>query len=155
MRKRRTREHIIADLSVNHVERFVLRCGYVVEPFFRDYGYDLGLYTFDENGEREPGLIFFQLKATDTLQTRQSDGAIVQVIDLRDMELWCREDVPVILVVYDASNDRAYWLHIQATYALSALPQNQATISLALPNTNVVNEEAIRRVRELKVSELN
>ncbi len=27
-RKRRTREHVIADLSVNHVERFILQCGW-------------------------------------------------------------------------------------------------------------------------------
>ena len=30
-RKRRTREHIITDLSVHHVEGHVLRCGWVVE----------------------------------------------------------------------------------------------------------------------------
>lgn len=30
MRKRRTREHVIADLSVNHVERLVLLCGWTV-----------------------------------------------------------------------------------------------------------------------------
>jgi hypothetical protein len=30
-RKRRTREHVIADLSVNHVERFALLCGFVSE----------------------------------------------------------------------------------------------------------------------------
>jgi hypothetical protein len=38
MRKRRTREHVIADLSVNHVERMVLRCGWTVERVRRDYG---------------------------------------------------------------------------------------------------------------------
>ena len=31
MLKRRTREHVIADLSVNHVERLVLRSGWTVE----------------------------------------------------------------------------------------------------------------------------
>ena len=38
MRKRRTREHIIADLSVNHMERFALRCGFVLNRFYFDYG---------------------------------------------------------------------------------------------------------------------
>ena len=33
--------HIIADLSVNHVERFVLRCGYTLERTVHDYGVDL------------------------------------------------------------------------------------------------------------------
>jgi hypothetical protein len=30
-KKRRTREHVIADLSANHVERHALLCGYSVE----------------------------------------------------------------------------------------------------------------------------
>jgi hypothetical protein len=40
-RKRRTREHIIADLSVNHVERLILRCGWVARRMNPDYGIDL------------------------------------------------------------------------------------------------------------------
>ena len=39
-RKRRTREHVIADLSVNHLERVVLRAGHTVERFRHDYGFD-------------------------------------------------------------------------------------------------------------------
>jgi len=37
-RKRRTREHVIADLSANHVERHVLRSGHTVERLVHDYG---------------------------------------------------------------------------------------------------------------------
>jgi hypothetical protein len=40
-RKRRTREHVIADLSVNHVERQALLCGFSVERIRVDYGIDL------------------------------------------------------------------------------------------------------------------
>jgi hypothetical protein len=39
--KRRTREHIIADLSVHHVEGPILRVGFTVERFIQDYGLDL------------------------------------------------------------------------------------------------------------------
>lgn len=34
MRKRRTREHVIADISLNHLEHFVLRAGHVVHRVF-------------------------------------------------------------------------------------------------------------------------
>ena len=54
-RKRRTREHIIADLAVNHVERQALLCGFTVERNRYDYGIDLEITPFDENGEIEPG----------------------------------------------------------------------------------------------------
>lgn len=70
-RKRRTREHIIADLSVNHVERQVLLCGYTVERHRHDYGLDLLMSTYDHNGEVENGEVRLQLKATDHLNRVQ------------------------------------------------------------------------------------
>ena len=53
LRKRRTREHVIADLSVNHVERHILKCGCVVKRPTPDYGIDLELITFNKRGEIE------------------------------------------------------------------------------------------------------
>jgi hypothetical protein len=67
-RKRRTREHIIADLSVNHVERFILQCGWTAQRISPDYGIDLIMETFDTRGRIENGAVKFQLKATDSLQ---------------------------------------------------------------------------------------
>lgn len=43
-RTRRTREHIIADLSMNHVERLIFRCGYSAERIEHDYGTDLVIF---------------------------------------------------------------------------------------------------------------
>jgi hypothetical protein len=37
-RKRRTRQHVIADLSVHHVEGFVLAEGHTAQRVERDYG---------------------------------------------------------------------------------------------------------------------
>jgi len=56
-RKRRTREHVIADLSINHVERFALEAGFTVQRNEHDYGHDLEITTFNEQGELEHGLI--------------------------------------------------------------------------------------------------
>jgi hypothetical protein len=63
--KQRTREHVIAALSVNFVERLVLKCGYVVQRPAPDYGYDLRLETFDELGNLEAEHVPLQLKATE------------------------------------------------------------------------------------------
>jgi hypothetical protein len=46
-RKTRTREHVIADLSINHVERQLLLCGCSVERVYHDYGYDLTMTSFN------------------------------------------------------------------------------------------------------------
>lgn len=55
-KKRRTREHVIADLSANHVERHALLCGYSVERCLHDYGIDLVITTYDTQGNVENGV---------------------------------------------------------------------------------------------------
>jgi hypothetical protein len=115
--KRRTREHVIADLSVNHVERHVLLCGHIVERRTRDYGIDLMMQTFDASGEVEPGLVLLQLKATDHLKVVSAGRLIAERLERRDLLAWLKEPMPVILVVYDAQADKAYWLHIQGGFA--------------------------------------
>ncbi len=59
-RKRRTRQHVIADLAVHHVEGFILEDGHTAEWTYHDYGYDLVMRTFDENGYAEPDEVYFR-----------------------------------------------------------------------------------------------
>ena len=84
-RKRRTREHVIADLSVHHVEGHVLRCGWVVEPLRPDYGIDLQMITFDRSGEVQEGPVLMQVKATDRLRPRPEATLFSFRIDRRDL----------------------------------------------------------------------
>ena len=79
--KRRTREHVIADLSVNHVEHQVLLCGWTAERRIHDYGLDLTVWTYDADGFIEAGEIYVQLKATDHLKLVASGAMIAQRLD--------------------------------------------------------------------------
>lgn len=85
-RKCRTRQHVIADLSVHHVERFILEEGHTAQRLGSDYSYDLLLRTFDQDGYAEPGVLFLQLKATESLQVMGAD--CVFDVDIRDYHLW-------------------------------------------------------------------
>jgi len=67
-----------------------------------DYGIDLALYTYNEEGEIENGAIYVQLKATDTLQTLRDQQTVVLDLERADLEYWLVEPMPVILVLYDA-----------------------------------------------------
>src|ERR1700730_16142746 len=107
-RKRRTREHVIADLSVNHVEKRVLQCGWSVQRFSPDYGLDLLVTTFNRRGEIENGDIRLQIKATDSVRMASSGAAIAVRVEWRDLVYWLNEPLPVILVTYDAKTDRAW-----------------------------------------------
>ena len=147
--KRRTREHVIADLSVNHVERYVLRCGFTVERRWHDYGFDLGLTTYDANGELEIGEVLMQMKATDHLKVT-SDGLIVRFrVERVDLRRWLAVTLPVIFVVYNARADEAYWLYLQAHFArqheFDPLHGSQ-TVTLRIPRTQRFEEVAVRQI---------
>src|SRR5262249_11878640 len=113
-RKRRTREHILEDLSVHHVEGHVLRCGWVVERTLHDYGIDLELHTFDRSGQVQAGDVLLQVKATQRLRLRGSATFFSFRIDRSDLILWLSEVCPVILVIYEGRRDVAYWLYVQS-----------------------------------------
>jgi hypothetical protein len=102
---------VIADQSVNHVERFIIDEGHTAQRLEKDYGYDLLLFTFDEQGYVEPGLVSLQLKASESLGRSGTD--YVFDLDIRDYNLWMMDRMPVVLVLFDASRRRAYWLYVQ------------------------------------------
>jgi hypothetical protein len=147
-RKRRTREHIIADLSVNHVERHVLLCGYTLERLRNDYGIDLELFTFGPEGDVEEGTVLLQLKATDHLRLRRGQRVFSFRIDRRDLVGWLAQSMPVILIVYDARQEVAYWLYVQSYFRKRKgfnLFTAGKTVTARLPITNIVTGAAIRR----------
>jgi Domain of unknown function (DUF4365) len=156
-RKRRTREHIIADLSVNHVERHVLLCGYTVERHRHDYGLDLLMSTYDRNGEVENGEVRLQLKATDHLKASAARKSIVFRVQRSDLRAWVNEPMPVILVVYDAPADTAYWLYVQAY--LEKQPgfdpsRGTRTVTLRIPRSGRLDLDAVRKFARYKDSVL-
>lgn len=149
-RKRRTRQHVIAAQSANHVERFIIDEGHTAEQRASDYGYDLVLFTYDATGFVEEGTVNIQLKASDKLVASGND--YVFDIDIRDHALWIAEPMPVILILFDASRRRAYWGYIQQYFTdPTRRPKTGAkTVRIRIPKRQTVNRSAIRRMREYK-----
>jgi hypothetical protein len=155
-RKRRTREHVIADLSAHHVERFILEEGHTVQRLGSDYGYDLIMWTFDERSYAEPGAVYFQLKAREVLDESGTD--YVYDLDVRDYNLWKIEESLVILVLFDATRRRAYWLPVQQYFCegLARPPRKGAkTVRVRVPKRQAVNRRAIAKMRDLKWEVIN
>jgi len=151
--KRRTREHVIADLSINFVERHALLSGYTLERIRYDYGIDLELKTYNAAGEREPGDVLLQVKATDTLSVRERQTTFSFRIERANLVLWLSELEPVILIVFDARKTRAYWLCIQQYFAALTdfnLFAAGKTITLRVPFANRVDSRAMRRFAKLR-----
>jgi hypothetical protein len=152
-RKLRTREHIIADRAVNFVERQALFGDGFVEKFYRDYGYDLFLFTHLPTGEVEGGSVFLQVKATERLHRPRSAPGAAFRLARADLIGWLAEMAAVILIVYEASMDRAYWLHVQGYFA--ALPGFNLftagkTITVYLDEACLFVPASIRQIAELR-----
>lgn len=152
-RPRRTRQHVIASLSHNYVERLILLRGHTASRRTEDYGYDLYVETYDQDGYVENGEIRIQLKATNRLADLRRGGALGVDIDARYYELWVNEPMPVFLIVYDARETRAYWVDIGRYFTAdsSRRPRLGArTIRVRIPVTNEFTEETVDYMRGRK-----
>jgi hypothetical protein len=151
LRKQRTRQHVIADQSINYVERFIIDEGHAAQRLEKDYGYDLILLTFDEKGYAEPDLVYLQLKAAEKLQAQGSD--YVFDLDIRDYNLWMLEKMPVILILFDASRRRAYWLDVHRYFHEEPgrrPKKGTKTVRVRVPARQAVSRRAIAKMRDLK-----
>lgn len=144
-RKRRTREHVIEDLSENHLEKMVLLRGHILRRPARDYGVDVTMFHFARDGQIENGEVRFQLKATDSMNL-VDNGTVVSVpIETRDIEYWSKGVYPFILIIFDARAERAFWLDVkeyvrvnpEATYA------DKRTTNIRIPVRNALTVQAI------------
>ena len=150
-RKQRTRQHVMADQSVNHVERFIIDEGHTAQRLSQDYGYDLILFTYDEHGYAEPGVAFLQLKAAERLT--QSGAHYAYDLDIRDYNLWVAENNPVFLILFDAARRRAYWLAVQDYFEGSARRKprkGSKTVRVRVPRRQAISRRGVARLRRLK-----
>ena len=138
---------MVASLSVNHLERFVYKCRYTGERLEHDYGIDLQVQTFDRRGYVENGYISFQLKATD--RSFAATAAPKISITVADLNHWLKEGYPVILVLYEAKRDNAFWVHIQDYYKARAKPMGLTT-TITFDRKNMITESAVREFRKRK-----
>jgi hypothetical protein len=149
VRKRRTRQHVIADLAINYVERQALLCGYTVQRQTHDYGIDLYLATYDRDGYVETGAVLIQGKATDTPRVLADGQTIALSVEIRDLERWLDEKMPVILVLYDGGSDVLYWLDVQSYFrGQSGSGRSSARVSttVRLPMANRLDVAAMTQI---------
>lgn len=147
-RKTRTREHVIADLGVNFVERQILLAGYAVDRVFMDYGLDLWITTFNDLGEVDNDQIGIQVKSTDRLALQTGSPTCSVRVETADVRHWMFESDLIMIVVYDAELDRAFWLDIQEYTNSSEFDEESATQTLRLPLANQLELSAVRQWRE-------
>jgi hypothetical protein len=139
---------VIADLGVNHVERQSLLCGFTVERVVHDYGIDGLLFTYDRNGEIENDWVPLQIKATDHPRYVEQGSSLAIRVERADLRSWLTSILPVILIVYDAGEDRAFWVYLQAAYGrqLFSIGRGTGKTTIRVPTSQVLEAGAIRQI---------
>jgi len=156
-RKQRTRQHVIASMSLHHVAYTVVKCGYTLEATQSDYGYDGLLFTYGDNGEVENGNIFVQLKATDNIAKYLKETRFSFRAGKKDVDSWQAEPFPVYLILFDASAEAAYWLYFQKylqTHGVQASGIKGNWLSVEMDAAQVVDEQSVRGWRADKAEVL-
>ncbi len=120
--------------------------GFTMEPVVHDYGYDAMLFVYDAQGEAEEGVIFLQVKSTEKADKHQDGQTIAFRLARSDLQRWLMEPMPVILCLYDGSEDRTYWLYVQNYFeGLSDfnLFRIGATTTVRLPRSQVLTPDTV------------
>ena len=153
---KRTSEHIIADLSINFLEEKVLRRGHVLwrVPSGGDYGTDALMQTFSPStGQRDGVFVEFQLKATKKLTFVAQNKKVTCAVKASHLREWCHiVDYPFILILYDATNERGFWLDIQnyvEEHKIFDDEDSTDTVTLRIPVCNKLTEDAINQFRRM------
>ncbi len=152
---RRTREHIIASQSHNYIEKFFIDKGHTLDRPGEDYGTDLLVNTFDENGYLENGYVRIQLKATDD-PAFAADGSYLSFsVEIKHFHSWTKEPMPVFLIVYDAREAVAYWLYFQEYFnsGKGKRPGKKAkSVTVRIPAKNKFTAETVDYMRDRKTA---
>lgn len=134
-----------------HVQYYIANAGYTYEITTKDYGYDLVVNTFDQEGYIDPGSILIQLKASEVLKSQLNEPNYFFDLDTRDYRLWIDEPNPVFLILYEATTRRGYWLYTQRYFKEVLPPEPGAkTIRIFVPKLNKVRTAFFRHARRLK-----
>jgi hypothetical protein len=66
---------------------------------------------------------------------------------------WLNDPVPVIFIVYDAIEEKAYWLDVQAYFRVqewAARAGSAETITVRIPAENKLDEAAVRLIAKTR-----
>ena len=145
--KMRPRRHVIADMSESHLDSVVNSCGFTIEHFRKDYGYDAFINFFDDNKEFENGNAYVQLKATDKIRLSTNGRSVLFRVATRDVKLWQDAFMPVYLVLYDAAKNVAYWVYFQRyleRHRIRAARLTTNSITVEIDIKNVLSAAAVK-----------
>ncbi|SDT08095.1 protein of unknown function [Paenibacillaceae bacterium GAS479] len=131
--------------SSTFVEKIIIRNGWKFRDQEKDNDIDGEIEVFSEEGETTAKIIKVQLKAT--YQLKNSDNSVVFDCPVKFLNFCDVCDLPVILILYGVSEEKAYWVWTQK-YIFQVLDSesvdwrnNASTIRIKIPMSNEVKQD--------------
>ena len=153
---RRTRQHVIAAMSMIHVQKAFIDKGHTVDREYEDYGYDLVAKNL--RCEKDTGrTATFASRSRPRIQSDASgeEDSFSLEIKLKHYNLWMQALMPVFLILYEPGKRRP----IGSTCRLTSprIPERgpikaAKTVTVHIPAENEFNEETIDYMRERKAA---
>ena len=112
---------------------------------------DLTVYTYNDRGEPEEGSIYLQVKGMERVRRVRGGQAFSFRLTRSDLSTWLAEPMPVVLCLYDASVEIAYWLYLQHYFEnLSGFNLFRAgkTVTVHLPASQELNAAAVDQLAD-------
>ncbi len=140
---KRPREHELETISESFLYKFF--SSWVCNKLTPDYGLDFKITIAKEN-DVTPDMFFVQNKATDNI--KKGLEFIDFDIDVKHLLNFLKIPLPVILILYDAEEERGYWLNLQ-NYCRNILDKNdiswkkQKSKRLKIPISNELKDRKI------------
>ena len=151
MVKLRTRQQVIHDLALNHIEKQILLSGNVLERNKDDnYHYEGVIDLYNEQGQVSNLAIAVQLKSMDSVQLLSENARFVVDLSKQDLERWLKTEIPVLLILYDAQQDIAYFTDLQTYFNKNGhlLRNVRKFVKISLSPSWVFNQSAILELQK-------
>jgi predicted enzyme involved in methoxymalonyl-ACP biosynthesis len=97
-------------------------------------------------------VVYVQLKATDYIERYTREENFSYVFEKAHLDIWLNEPMPVIIVLFDAQNEVAYWVYLQAYFEQKeiSLLSAQKTFTIYFDQHNIVSRDAVKKWQAYK-----
>ena len=151
MIKLRTRQQIVEDLGLNHIEKQILLSGNVLKRKGEiDVEYDGAIITFDASGRINNLPLLVQLQSTDFIELSPKKAGFIANLSKQDLERWLNTELPVLFILYDAQQDIAYFTDLQTYFNENRhlLKNVRKFVKIFLSPKSVFNNAAIQELQK-------
>jgi hypothetical protein len=132
-------------IGVSKLETLFAESGWFFrEQFVKDYGID-ALVEVVENDGPTGQLIAIQIKSGESYFSESNENTITYRPDVKHVEYWLRHDLPVIITLFNPTEDKFYWVPVSK----DTIRRTKKAYKIIIPKSNILNSENCNRLKRV------